>query len=138
MTTITRPGAGPVDPVGADLTRTLRALKLGGMTDTLPERLTLARQQQMGHAAFLDLVLSDEVTRREGRSAALRAAKAGLDPSMRLDTFDDQPDLTYDRGLWSDLTTLRFAEAGTGVLILGPGVIWGLAVSGLYRCLSSC
>ena len=91
-----------------------------GLKDTLPERLTLARQQQLGHAVFLELVLADEVTRRESRSATLRAAKAGLDPTMRLDTFDDQPDLTYDRGLWSDLTTLRFAEAGTGVLVLGP------------------
>ena len=42
MTTMTRPTA-PVDPIGADLTRTLRALKLGGMADTLPERLHLAR-----------------------------------------------------------------------------------------------
>ncbi len=118
-TTLTRP-AGPLDPLGVDLTRTLRALKLGGMADTLPERLHLARQQQLGHAAFLELVLADEITRREGRSATLRASKAGLDPSMRLDTFDDQPDLSYDRTLWSDLTTLRFTEAGTGVLILGP------------------
>ena len=53
MTTITRPAAGPTDPVGADLTRTLRALKLGGMTDTLPERLTLARQQQMSPVCLL-------------------------------------------------------------------------------------
>ena len=89
MTTLTRSTA-PVDPVGVDLTRTLRALKLGGMTDTLPERLHLARQQQLGHAAFLELVLSDEVTRREGRSAALRAAKAGLDPGMRLDIDHDR------------------------------------------------
>ena len=115
MTTMTRPATAPVDPVGVDLTRTLRALKLGGMADTLPERLVLARQQQLGHAAFLQLVLSDEVTRRDGRSATLRAAKAGLDPTMRLDTFNDQPDLTYDRTLWSDLTTLRFTEAGTAL-----------------------
>lgn len=120
MTTTTTTRPAPVDPLGVDLTRTLRALKLGGMADTLPERLVLARQQNLGHAAFLELVLADEVTRREGRSAALRAAKAGLDPSMRLDTFDDQPDLVYDRTLWSDLTTLRFTEAGTSVLILGP------------------
>ena len=116
--TMTRPA--PVDLLGTDLRRTLRALKLGGMADTLPERLTLARQQHLGHAAFLELVLADEVTRREGRSATLRATKAGLDPSMRLDTFDDQPDLTYDRHLWSDLATLRFTEAGNDVLILGP------------------
>ena len=32
------------DPLGPDLTATLRALKLGKLTATLPERLTLARQ----------------------------------------------------------------------------------------------
>jgi len=98
--------AAPIDPVGADLSTILRALKLSGLKDTLPERLALARQQQLGHAAFLELLLSDEHSRRESRSASLRAAKAGLDPAMRLQTWDEQADLRYDRG--------------TGVLILGP------------------
>ena len=35
------------DPIGPDLTATLRALKLGKLTATLPERLTLARQHNM-------------------------------------------------------------------------------------------
>ena len=112
--------SGPLDPVGVDLMRTLRALKLGGLKDTLPERLALARARKMGHAAFLELLLSDEITRRESRSATLRAAKAGLDPTMRVETFEDHRDLSYDRTLWSDLTSLRFTEAGNGVLILGP------------------
>ena len=116
-TTIT---GAPIDPVGADLTRILPALKLSGLKDTLPERLALARQHQMGHAAFLELLLSDEVSRRDSRSAALRAAKAGLDPAMRIDNWDERADLSYDRGLWSDLTSLRFTEAGHGALILGP------------------
>jgi len=111
---------GPTDPVGADLMRTLKTLKLGGLSATLPERLTLARARKMGHAAFLELVLADEVTRRESRSAMLRAKTAGLDPSMRLDTWDEVDDLTYDRTLLSDLTSLRFTEAGNGVLVLGP------------------
>jgi DNA replication protein DnaC len=111
---------GPIDPVGADLSHILRALKLSGLKDTLPERLALARQQKLGHAAFLELLLSDEVARRESRSANLRAAKAGLDPAMRIHTWDEHADLTYDRTLWSDLTSLRFTEAGTGALILGP------------------
>jgi len=119
-TTSTSPTAtGPADPVGGDLSTTLRALKLGGMSTTLPERLVLARQRSMGHAAFLQLVLGDEVTRRESRSAMLRARTAGLDPTMRLDTWDEPADLTYDRALLSDLTSLRFTEAGHGVLILG-------------------
>ena len=121
-TTLAEPGTGlgPADPVGTDLIRTLKALKLGGLKDTLPERLALARQRKMGHAAFLELVLADEITRRESRSAMLRARAAGLDPSMRLDTWDELDDLTYDRTLLSDLTSLRFTEAGNGILVLGP------------------
>ena len=118
--TRTQTGAVPVDPIGADLTRTLRALKLSGLTHTLPERLTLARQRKMGHAAFLELLLSDEVSRRESRSAMLRARTAGLDPTMRLDTWDEPDDLQYDRMLLSDLTSLRFTDAGHAVVILGP------------------
>jgi len=110
---------GPADPVGADLSATLRALKLGGLATTLPERLVLARTRSMGHAAFLQLLLGDEVTRRESRSAMLRARTAGLDPSMRLDTWDEAEGLSYDRALLSDLTSLRFTEAGHSVLILG-------------------
>ena len=112
--------AGPVDPIGPDLIKTLRALKLGGLRDTLPERLALARQRKMGHAAFLELLLADEVSRRDSRSAMLRAKTAGLDPSMRLDTWDDTADLRYDRTLWSDLTSLRFTDAHHGILVLGP------------------
>lgn len=99
---------------------TTRRAKLGQMTQTLPERLALARQRKMSHAAFLELILADEVARRESRSAMLRARTAGLDPLMRLDTWDELDDLTYDRALLSDLASLRFTEAGNGVLVLGP------------------
>ena len=119
-TTVATTAAGPLDPVGADLTKTLKALKLGQMTQTLPERLALARQRKMSHAAFLQLILDDEIGRRESRSAMLRARTAGLDPTMRLDAWDELDDLTYDRELLADLATLRFTEAGNGVLILGP------------------
>ena len=44
-------------------------VKLGRCLDTLPERLALARTGAMGHAEFLELVLADEVTRRETTSA---------------------------------------------------------------------
>ena len=71
------------DTVSPDLRATLRALKLGQMLHTLPDRLTLARQQNMTHADFLELVLADEHARREAKSASLRARAAGLDPGMR-------------------------------------------------------
>lgn len=115
----TVPG-GPVDPIGADLLALLRTLKLSGMKDTLPERLSLARTRQLSHANFLELLLSDEVSRRDARSATVRAAHAGLIPLMRLDTWNENENLVYDRQLLSDLTSLRFTEAAHNVLLLGP------------------
>jgi DNA replication protein DnaC len=109
-----------VDPVSAELTAVLRRLKLGKMLDTLPERLTLARQQHLSHAAFLELVLADEATRRDVGSARLRAAKAGLDPGMRLDTWDDTAAVRYDRALWNELVSLRFLDGPHGACLLGP------------------
>ena len=99
------------DAISPDLRATLRALKLGQMLDTLPDRLTLARQQNMTHADFLELVLADEVTRREAKSAALRARAAGLDPGMRLDTWDATAAVRYDQQLWNELASLRFLDA---------------------------
>ena len=110
----------PTDPVGADLTRLLKALKLGALADTLPQRAALARQHKLSHIGFLETLLADEVSRRESRSAALRAAKAGLDPTMRFETWTAQEDLRYDRTLLADLTSLRFLDAGQSAIILGP------------------
>jgi DNA replication protein DnaC len=90
------------------------------MLATLPERLTLARQQKMPHADFLQLVLADEVTRRDAKSASLRARAAGLDAGMRLDTWDETAAIRYDRQLWNELVSLRFLDGPHGALILGP------------------
>lgn len=108
------------DPVSAELKQVLRALKLGKLLDTLSERLTLARQQRLAHADFLELVLSDEVTRREANSAALRARAAGLDAGMRLDTWDATAAVRLDQQLWNELISLRFIDANHGALVLGP------------------
>jgi len=39
---------------------------------------------------------------------------------MRLDSWDPSAAVHYDQQLWNELTTLRFAEAGHGALVLGP------------------
>jgi DNA replication protein DnaC len=108
------------DAISPDLRTTLRALKLGQMLHTLPDRLTLARQQNMTHADFLELVLADEHARREAKSASLRARAAGLDPGMRLDTWDNTAAVRYDQQLWNELASLRFLDAAHGALLLGP------------------
>jgi DNA replication protein DnaC len=108
------------DPVSPELRQILRTLKLGKLMDTLPERLTLAKQQQLPHAEFLELVLADEVTRRETNSATLRARAAGLDAGMRLETWDTTAAVRFDQQLWNELTSLRFLDGSHGALSLGP------------------
>ena len=110
----------PTPVVTPELKALLRRVKLGRCLDTLPERLALATTGQMGHAEFLELVLADEVSRRETSSAALRARTAGLDPATTLDRWDDTAQITYDRNVWNELCSLRFVESGHNALILGP------------------
>ena len=109
------------DAVSPDLRATLRALKLGQMLDTLPERLTLARQQKMAHADFLELILADEVTRREAKSAGLRARAAGLDrrdAAGRLGRVRGGP--LRPPAVERARLSLRFLDGPHGALILGP------------------
>jgi len=110
----------PAPTVTPELRQLLRRLKLGKSLDTLPERLALARSQKLGHAAFLELVLADEVERRDRTGTARRAQAARLDKAMTLDTWDADTPVVYDRALWGELTTLAFVEHHHGAFILGP------------------
>ena len=103
-----------------ELKTLLRAVKLGRCLDTLPERLALAKQRSLSHHEFLELVLADEVTRRETSSASLRARTAGLDPDMALENWDANTKVNYDRQVFDELCSLRFIDAGHNALILGP------------------
>lgn len=112
--------SAPAPVVSADLRSLLRRLKLGQALDTLPERLALAGAHGLGHAEFLELVLSDEVTRRERTSAALRAKAAHLDPKMTFEAWDPSAQVSYDRAVLDELVSLRFIEAAQNVFVLGP------------------
>lgn len=105
---------------GTELRRILRRLKLSPILDTLPERAVLARQRKLPHTDFLELVLADEVARRDRVAGERRAKVARLDPSMTLDGWEDHKKVRYDRDLYAELATLRFLEDAQNVLVLGP------------------
>lgn len=109
-----------VEVIAPDLKTVLRRLKLSKMLDTLPDRLTLARQQKMPHQDFMLLVLSDEVSRRDGLATSLRADKAHLDPAMHLEAWDETAKVSYDKALLNELVSLRFLETHAHIDIIGP------------------
>ncbi len=112
--------SAPAPVVSAELKALLRRLKLGRCTDTLPERLALAKSRNLAHAEFLELVLADEVTRRETTSADLRARAAGLEADMCFENWDEATKVTYDHQVLDELCSLRFVDAGHNAVIMGP------------------
>jgi DNA replication protein DnaC len=108
------------ETISTDLRTVLRRLKLSRMLDTLPERLSLARQQQMPYQDLLLLALQDEATRRDSQAAVLRAQKAQLDPAHQIDSWDQTAKVTFDRQLLGELLTLRLLDSHHHVAIVGP------------------
>ena len=67
----------------ADLLALLKRLKLGQTIPTLPDRLALARAQKLDYAAFLTLILADEVQRRDNLALERRLTQAGFEEVFR-------------------------------------------------------
>ena len=83
------------------LTPLLKRLQLGPMAATLPERIALARREQLDYASFLEIILSDEVSRR-------------------LEDFDWSASIILDRRLLDAAFSLEFLDRHEHVLLVGP------------------
>lgn len=98
----------------------LKRLKLGQMLNTLPERLALARRDQLDHAAFLQILLADEVSRRDERRMELQLQKAGFEDICRLEDFDWTAEIRMDRRLLDAAFSLDFIARHEHVILVGP------------------
>lgn len=103
-----------------DLHRLMKRLKLGALAPTLPERLTLARAQQLDYAAFLTLLLADEVQRRDHQAIDRRLHLAGFEEAVHLDGFDWTAPITVDRRQLQALFSLDFLARKEHALFVGP------------------
>jgi DNA replication protein DnaC len=103
-----------------DLLRLLKRLKLGQLAPTLPERLALARAQQLDYAAFLTLLLADEVQRREQQALERHLVQAGFEDRVRLDDFDWSSPVRLDKRQLQHLFTLAFLQEREHVIFVGP------------------
>jgi DNA replication protein DnaC len=103
-----------------DLVSALKRLKLGRITETLGDRLTLAKKQDLPFEELLLLILTDEIQRRDSTAADRRAGQANLDPRMRIELFDKGAKVSFNKRMLAELTSLRFLERHQHVVILGP------------------
>ena len=103
-----------------ELTPLLKRLQLGPMAATLPERIALARRDQLDYASFLEIILSDEVNRRADRRLELRLHNAGFEETCRLEDFDWSSAISLDRRLLDAVFSMEFLARHEHVLLVGP------------------
>ena len=104
----------------SELKPLLKRLRLGYMLNTLPERLALARRDQLDYAAFLKIVLADEVTRRDNHNMEIHLQAAGFEEVCRLEDFDWTAEVTVERRLLDAVFSLDFINRHEHVLFVGP------------------
>lgn len=104
----------------SELKPLLKRLRLGHLLATLPERLALARRDQLDYAAFLQILLADEVTRRNNRNLEIHLQQAGFEEVCRLEDFDWTAQITVDRRLLDAVFSLDFLNRHEHVIFVGP------------------
>lgn len=106
--------------ITTELKQTLKRLKLGGILSTLPERGSYAKAQKLSYGEFLELVLNDEIERREQGRTMRRMKSALLDQEQTFERFDWEASITVDREKVKDLFGLGFTDRHENVIICGP------------------
>src|SRR5438128_9780404 len=99
----------------------LKALRLGGLQDSLPLRLDQAQQQHLGYTEFLELLLGDEIERRANRALASRLSKAHFeDGDKTFENFDwtFNPQLPQEQ--LRDLAAGGYLMRKEHILLCGP------------------
>lgn len=120
-----------------DLVRRLKRLRLGGVLPTLPDRAAHARQGKLSHLEFLELLLQDEIDRRNSRGLALRLAAAGFEELVSYEQLVWDTPVSYDRPRVRELFTLQWLTEHENVIFCGPvgvGKSWFAQALGHSAC----
>jgi DNA replication protein DnaC len=106
-----------------ELERSLRALRLGGMTATLENRALQVAQQQMDFIEAFSALVQDELDRRRSRLIERRFSVSGLPERKDLKDFDWQFNPKLPKREILALATLKFIDEREDALFIGsPGV----------------
>jgi DNA replication protein DnaC len=109
-----------MNDVKPSLKAVLKRLKLSGLVPVLPDRAAYAAKAPLSPLDFLELVLQDEIDRREHKNLTNRLDRAGFMDHHTFEDFDWNAPVTFDRDRVRDLFSLSFLERREDVLFLGP------------------
>lgn len=102
------------------LDKKMEKLRLSGIRMTYKERLKNAQNEHWSYSAFLDILLTDEIERKNHAQLTRRLAKSQLDQNKTLETFDFSFNPKVQAAVIRELACCRFIEEGQNIFIIGP------------------
>ncbi len=98
----------------------LTRLKLSGISETLSARIAQAMGEKWSFTQFLEVLLSDEVERRDFKQLGRRLSRSGLEPDKSLESFDFRFNPRIHEPTLRELSTSQFVSKHENVFLLGP------------------
>jgi hypothetical protein len=102
------------------LQKQLKAFHLGGILESLDLRLQQAQSSSLGYIEFLQLVVQDEIERREAKKLQLRLSRASFEEEKSFEGFDYSFNPKLNAKFIRDLGNCTFIERREHVLLYGP------------------
>ncbi len=93
---------------------------MSGAAEMFDHRMEQAMREQWSHSALLEMLLTDEIERRDHRQLALRLNKSRLSVDKTLETFDLTFNTKVPVTLIRELSNCAFIEKKQNIFILGP------------------
>ena len=103
-----------------ELKKVLKRLRLSGILATLPDRVAYCRKEKLEFTQFLELILSDEVERRDHKNITNRLRDAGFEEECTLERFDWSAKIRIDKARLTELFGLHFIERKENIVFCGP------------------
>jgi DNA replication protein DnaC len=106
--------------VSSTLTTRLKTLRLSGILESLDVRLEQARSGNLGYMEFLELVIQDELERRESRNLEQRLKRASFEEPKAMEDFEFAAIPGINVAAIKDLATCLFVARKEHVILYGP------------------
>jgi len=104
----------------ATLKPKLTRLKLSGVSETLEARISQAMREKWSFSQFLEMLLTDEVERRDFKQLGRRLTRSGLEPDKTLETFNFHFNPTIHETTVRELATCQFVSKHENAFLVGP------------------
>lgn len=102
------------------ISKKIQRLKMPGMLSTFQQRLQTASVEKWSYSTFLDMLLSDELDKRNHKQLTRRLVKSCLPPDKTLESFDFSFNPKIPAALIRELALCKFVTEAQNIFILGP------------------